>query len=184
MALTLKKTKQAYKQWLAISLLHHGPGLSESKTLHSLIALASRSFFWQSMSLTVNKADQHATVERVALLTRCLSTPRCSIGCCDARKKKDADSLTTCASDPPFMCVLLCFMHLKCVCTNIINTHVSPLDLGRFLWNSSRSSSWMILYTLVLISSSCLYCRYWVTLSDTNTMLPSRLTTKRKPSKA
>lgn len=34
------------------------------------------------------------------------------------------------------------------------------------------------------MSSSCLYCRYWVTLSDTNTMLPSRLTTNRNPSRA
>ncbi|TNN73090.1 hypothetical protein EYF80_016576 [Liparis tanakae] len=53
-----------------------------------------------------------------------------------------------------------------------------------FLWNSSLSSSWRILYTLVLMSSSCLYCRYCVTLSDTNTMLPSRFTTNRKPSRA
>lgn len=63
------------------SLLHHGPGLSESKTLHGLIALAPRPLFWQPMTLTMNKVHQHTTVEGVALLPGCLSTPRCPIWC-------------------------------------------------------------------------------------------------------
>lgn len=64
-----------------VSLLHHGSGLGEGETLHGLIALASRSFFRQPVTLTMNEVDQHTTVEGVAFLSWHVSPPRCPVSC-------------------------------------------------------------------------------------------------------
>ena len=79
----IKKNKfEAVNNNFTFSLLHHGPWLSECKTLHCLIALAYRPLFCHPMTLTMNKVHQHTTVKGMALLPGCLSTPWCPVWCC------------------------------------------------------------------------------------------------------
>lgn len=59
--------------------LHHGPGLREGKALHGLVALSAGSVLRQPVPVTVDRVDQHATVEGVALLSGCLSRPRAPV---------------------------------------------------------------------------------------------------------